>query len=145
MKKCWAGKEEKHICMQAKDKLFEASLITQSQIQLRYNTGKNPIFPSRCFPSLWLWRRLAPQPHSSPGLFSGASPPSSICLGLSTCHHTKEAPSWRNKCSLWLHHISLYHVLLSVVSGFSNVSSEVCMLLKILAKLTKYQGRQSAE
>lgn len=60
MKKCWAGKEEKHIRMQAKDKLCEASLITQSQILLRYNTGKNPIFPSRCFPRLWLWRRLAP-------------------------------------------------------------------------------------
>lgn len=30
---------------QMKDKLFEASLITQGQILLSYNLGQNPMFP----------------------------------------------------------------------------------------------------
>lgn len=132
MKKCWAGKAEKLIRMQAKDKLFEASLITQSQILLRYNTGKNPIIPWRCFFPLSLAVEKAGTPASLIHWLILWS--ISTQLYLPGALHLPSHPKRRlqGEINAVCGCTTLYHIFLSVVSGFSNISSEFWMLLKVL-------------
>lgn len=111
MKKCWAGKREKHIGMQAKDKQFEASLITQTQILPRYNPGKNPTFPSRCFPCFWPQRRLALQPHSSS---PGAAPATPAAWGSPPATHLRtQRGTFREK---QMQSVVVFHFPLSLLS-----------------------------
>lgn len=134
--------------MQVKDKLFGASLITQSWILPRYNPQKDLVsleLLSLCHATSsngFLSKKKAG--NSAPLIFWFILWSRSTHLHLPVGPHlsptgtSKGTPLGRRKHRLWLH-----STILSVVLALINVSSESSGRSWKSSKLSKYQERRS--